>query len=189
MSTLATVTLAPLAWKPSPNCSSRRGQAVTHLVWHATDGHYAPAIAWLDTPTTYNADGSVKSGPDASAHAVVREDGGETSQLVALAAKAWHAEAWNAFTVGIEHASLDRGFASHQQLLQSARLFGWLCLHYQIPPVAGLHRPRGIVRHRDLGAAGGGHQDGPSDLIWYGEFLPAVHAELVRAGYRKAYLR
>ena len=134
------VVLAPLVQRRSPNQSSRRGTAITHLVLHATAGAYAGAIAWLCTPTTYNPDGSVKSGPDASAHLVIREDGGEATQLVHLAAKAWHAEAWNAFTVGVEHASLGRGFASSAQLAESARVFAWLCHDLGIPPVFGLHR-------------------------------------------------
>lgn len=181
--------LAPLVWERSPNYSSRRGRHVTHLVWHATIGHYAPSIHWLCEPTVYNADGSVRSGPDASAHLVVEERGEETTQLVKLADKAWHAEAWNGFTVGVEHASLDQGFASHAQLAQSARLLAFLCHVYGIPPVHGLHKPRGIVRHRDLGVAGGSHHDGPNDLVWFGEYLPRVHHELTAGGFRKAYTR
>lgn len=181
--------LAPLVWKPSPNFSSRRGAAITHLVWHATIGHYLPSIRWLREPTVYDSHGNVVSGPDASAHAVLREDGGELSQLVAIANKAWHAAAWNAFTIGVEHASLDQGFASHAQLLESARLFAFFCHVHGIPPIHGLHKPRGIVRHRDLGAAGGSHHNGPSDQVWFGEYLPLVHEELVTGGFRKIYTR
>ena len=181
------VVLAPLVQRRSPNQSSRRGAAITHLVWHSTAGHYAGAISWLCTPTTYNPDGSVKSGPDASAHLVIREDGGEATQLVHLAAKAWHAEAWNGFTVGVEHASLGASFASSAQLSESARVFAWLCHTLGLPPVYGLHRPRGIVRHRDLGIAGGGHSDGPSDQVWFHEYLPAVQHECVRGGFRKTW--
>lgn len=181
--------LAPLLWKRSPNFSSRRGAAVTHLVWHATIGHYEPSIAWLCEPTIYDAKGNVVSGPDASAHLVMDEHGDESTQLVLMIEKAWHAEAWNAFTVGIEHASLGQGFATHTQLTQSALLFGWLCRHFNIPPVHGLHKPRGIVRHRDLGVAGGGHHDGPNDLVWFGEYLPLVHHFYSNHSYRKAYLR
>jgi hypothetical protein len=108
---------------------------------------------------------------------------------VKLSEKAWHAVAWNGFSVGVEHASLVQGFASHDQLLQSARLFADLCHEFGIPPIHGLHKPRGIVRHRDLGAAGGGHRDGPSDDVWFGHYLPAVHRELTRGGFRKAYAR
>ena len=172
-------TLAPLIWKPSPNYSSRHGRQVTHLVWHATAGRYGPSVAWLRNPVA-----------DASAHLVVREDGGETTQLVKLAAKAWHAyPTWNLISVGVEHASLGRGFASRAQLEQSARLFAFLCHLLKIPPVHGLHRPRGIVRHRDLGAAGGNHGDGPSDAVWFGEYLPLVQHELARGHFRKTYTR
>lgn len=181
------VVLASLVQRRSPNFSSRRGRSITHLVWHSTAGSYAGAIGWLCTPTKYRADGTVLSGPDASAHAVIREDGGEVTQLVHLADKAWHAEAWNAWSVGIEHASLSRGFASPAQMYESARVFAWLCHRYGIPPLDGLHRPRGIVYHRELGIAGGGHSDGPSPATW-SSFLELVHEELVRGGFRKDYL-
>lgn len=169
-------TLAPLVQRRSPNYSTRHGATVTHLVWHATAGKYAPSISWLCNPAA-----------DASAHLVVREDGGEVTQLVHLAKKAWHAAAWNAFTVAVEHASLGRGFASSVQLAESARLFAWLCHRYGLPPVYGLHRPRGLVRHRDLGIAGGGHTDGPTDQVWFHEYLPLVQHELVRGGFRKTW--
>lgn len=169
--------LPELVQRPSVNQSSRHDTTVTHLVWHATAGPYAPSIAWLCNPDS-----------DASAHLVLREDGSEATQLVHLAAKAWHAyPTWNAFSVGVEHASLGAGFASHEQLLRSQRIFGWLCLHLAIPPVFGLHRPRGLVRHRDLGIAGGNHADGPTDQVWFNEYLPGVQAELARGGYRKTW--
>ena len=171
-----TVVLPQLVQRKTPNQSSRNGQAVTHLVWHATACHYAPSISWLCNPLA-----------QASAHLVIREDGGEATQLVHLAQKAWHAVAWNGFSVGVEHASLGAGFASHEQLLISARVFGWLCWHLEIPPVFGLHKPRGIVRHRDLGIVGGGHSDGPSDQVWFHEYLPAVQAEVTRGGFRKTW--
>ena len=168
--------LPPLKQKHTPNQSSRNGQAITHLVWHATAGHYTPSIFWLCQPAA-----------DASAHLVLREDGGEATQLVNLEAKAWHAVAWNGFSVGVEHASMGAGFASSPQVEVSARVFGWLCWHLNIPPVFGLHRPRGIVRHRDLGRAGGGHSDGPTDQVWFHEYLPAVQNEVARGGFRKVW--
>jgi hypothetical protein len=168
--------LAPLVQRKTPNQSSRRGTAITHLVWHATAGDYHPSVEWLCNPAA-----------DASAHLVIREDGGEATQLVHLAQKAWHAVAANGYSVGVEHASRGAGFSSHAQLLESARVFGWLCWHLGIPPVFGLHRPKGIVRHRDLGLAGGGHSDGPPDHRWFTEYLPAVQNELARGGFRKVW--
>lgn len=174
-----TEVLAPLVWKRSPNFSSRHGQPVTHLLWHSTIGAYAGSCSWLCSPAA-----------DASAHLVVNEHGTETTQLVKLNDKAWHAYPyWNLRSVGVEHASLTQGFATEDQLVQSARLFGWLCVHFGIPPVHGLGRPSGILRHRDLGASGGGHHDGPSDKVWFHEYLPAVQANVHAGGYRKAYAR
>lgn len=171
------VVLPPLVWKPSPNYSTRNGAVIRRIVWHATAGRYAPSVAWLRNPAA-----------QASAHLVIREDGGECSQLVRLEDKAWHAEAANADSIGVEHASLTADFASHVQRDESARVVAWLCHRYRIPPLDATHRPSGIVRHRSLGAAGGGHSDGPSDDAW-GDYLERVHAELVRGGFRKTYAR
>lgn len=172
----AVTVLPPLIQHPSPNQSSRNGQGITHLVWHATVGHYEPSVVWLCNPAA-----------QASAHLVIREDGGEATQLVHLPEKAWHAVAWNGFSVGVEHASLGQGFASSEQERVSARVFGWLCHTLDIPPVHGIGKPRGIVRHRDLGVAGGGHYDGPSDAVWFKVYLPAVQRELARGGFRKTW--
>lgn len=172
------VVLAPLVWKPSPNYSSRNGARVRRIVWHATAGPYASSVSWLRNPAA-----------DASAHLVIREDGGEVTQLVKLADKAWHAVAANTDSVGVEHASLGAGFSGDlRQIGESARVIAWLCHRYGIPPLDATHRPTGIVRHRSLGAAGGGHSDGPSDTVW-GHYLELVHAELVRGGFRKLWAR
>ena len=168
--------LPPLVQRKTPNQSSRHGSAVTHIVWHATAGHYAPSIAWLCNPAA-----------DASAHLVLKEDGIECTQLVHLDQKAWHAVSWNAWSVGVEHASLGSGFASTAQLERSARIFGWLCWHLNIPPVFGLYKSKGIVRHCDLGVSGGGHSDGPADQVWFKTYLPAVQAEVARGGFRKTW--
>lgn len=170
------VVLSPLVQRRSPNRSSRNGQHATHLVWHSTAGPYEASVGWLCNPISR-----------ASAHIVLDEHGAEASQLVQLAVKAWACEGWNGFTVNVEHASLGRGFASSAQLAESARVFAWLCWKLEIPPVYGLHRPRGIVRHRDLGAAGGNHSDGPTDQVWFHEYLPAVQHELARGGFRKTW--
>ena len=168
--------LPPLVQKRTPNQSSRNGARITHLVWHATAGPYRPSVDWLCDPRA-----------DASAHLVLDEHGANATQLVHLGMKAWHAVAANGYSVGVEHASLGAGFASSQQVAESARVFAWLCWHLGIPPVFGLHRPSGLVRHRDLGLAGGGHADGPSDQVWFHEYIPAVRAELVRGGFRKTW--
>lgn len=176
----AAIVLPPLVWKPTPNVSSRGGEKVRLLVWHETAGAYAGAVSWLCNPAA-----------QASAHLVVREDGLEATQLVPLAEKAWHAVAFNSESIGVEHANtLARGFATEQQLEVSARIFGWLCLQYGIPPRwSRTGSDPGITRHKDLGAAGGGHfQCGTDDTDWQ-RFLVMVQHELERGGYRKAWAR
>ncbi len=175
---MAGVVLPPLVQRHTPNQSSRHGTRVDLLVWHETAGAYAGSVSWLCNPAS-----------DASAHLVIREDGGEATQLVPLEAKAWHAEAFNARSVGVEHANVTaKGYATERQLEVSARVFGWLCLRLGIPPrFARGGVGRGVCRHLDLGALGGGHTScGPGDEAW-ARFLTMVHAEIERGGYRKAW--
>ncbi|HEU0032078.1 MAG TPA: N-acetylmuramoyl-L-alanine amidase [Kofleriaceae bacterium] len=102
-------------WRPSPNYNSRGGSGVSLVVIHSCEGNYAACWGWLRN-----------SAAQASAHYVVKEDGGEVTQLVSEANRAWHVAATydcaraggsqcnkngistNTFSVGIEHA----GFAS-----------------------------------------------------------------------------
>lgn len=162
----------------SPNHSTRHGERIRLLVWHETAGAYDGSVAWLCNPAA-----------QASAHLVVREDGGEVSQLVKLADKAWHAAAYNPESVGVEHANVTaKGYSTEAQLRISARVFGWLCLHCGVPPrFARGGVGAGICRHLDLGALGGGHtQCGPGDETFH-RFLTMVHAEIERGGYRKTW--
>lgn len=174
------VTLPPLVEKRTPNHSSRHGAPVSLLVWHETAGSYAGSVSWLQSP---------RSG--ASAHLVIREDGREATQLVALSEKAWHAAAFNPQSVGIEHANTTpQGYASEHQLEVSARVFGWLCLHFSIPPRWSHDgRSPGIARHSDLGILGGGHFSCGPELGTWQRFLSMVHDEIERGGYRKRWLR
>jgi N-acetyl-anhydromuramyl-L-alanine amidase AmpD len=84
------VVLPPLVERHTPNFSSRHSAKVRLLVWHETAGPYLGAISWLCNPAA-----------QASAHLVIREDGGECTQLVPLAEKAWHAAFYNPVSVGV----------------------------------------------------------------------------------------
>jgi N-acetyl-anhydromuramyl-L-alanine amidase AmpD len=106
---------APAILRASPNWNSRGGSAVSLVVIHSCEGNYSGCWSWLRNTAA-----------GASAHYVVKEDGGEISQLVREADRAWHVAAayqcslaggaqcnkngisTNTFSVGIEHA----GFAS-----------------------------------------------------------------------------
>ena len=170
------VVLPRLVQAHTPNQSSRHGTKIDLLVWHETAGSYAGSVAWLENPRS-----------QASAHLVIREDGGECTQLVHLESTAWHAAAYNPRSVGVEHANTrPQGYASDAQMAVSARVFGWLCLHLGIPPryARGGVGP-GICRHLDLGALGGSHYSCGihPDAEWL-TFLGMVHAEIIRGGYK-----
>ena len=174
------VILPPLTWQPSPNYSSRHGARIDLIVWHETAGSYASAVSWLCNPVS-----------QASAHLVVREDGLEATQLVKLADKAWTQVQFNSRAIGVEHANTTpKGYATEYQLRVSARIFGWLCLKHNVPPRWSRDGSgRGITRHLDLGAAGGGHtQCGPGLADWQ-RLVVMVGDEIERGGYRKTWAR
>lgn len=181
--------LAPLVQKRSPNRSTRHGTKIDLLVWHESAGFYKSGVQWLCTPTVRDSHGNVLSGPDASCHLFVREDGGEVTQLVPLADKAWHAANFNSRSVGVEHANITaKGYATDTQLRESARIFAWLCWHLNVPPrwARGGSGP-GVCFHGELGAAGGGHPScGPDHTGWL-RFLDLLHAEIKRGGFRKTW--
>src|SRR5439155_18761618 len=158
--------------------SSRHGTPVQLLVWHETAGAYAGSVNWL-----------CNSAAQASAHLVLREDGGECTQLVKLSEKAWHAASFNPQSVGVEHANVTaKGYSTEAQLEVSARIFGWLCLHLGVPPRWSRDgRTPGVTRHMDLGWAGGGHTQCGPDLSGWLRFLDLLHAEIKRGGYRKTW--
>lgn len=170
------VILPPLVQRHTPNQSSRHGTRVDLLVWHETAGAYTGAVSWLCNPAA-----------QASAHLVVREDGLEATQLVHLKQKAWHAAAYNSRSVGVEHANITmKGYATDHQLQVSARIFGWLCLHLDVPPRWARHGVgKGVCYHGELGAAGGGHPACGPDATGWLRFLELLHHELERGGYRK----
>jgi N-acetyl-anhydromuramyl-L-alanine amidase AmpD len=174
------VVLPPLKWLPSPNHSSRNGAKIDLLVYHETAGHYPSDCSWLCNPKA-----------EASATAVVREDGGEVTQLVRVHDKAWAQAAYNARAIGVEHSNITaKGFSSEAQLAASARLFAWLAWKLDIPVKIsrGGHGP-GICRHLDLGAAGGGHTQcgmGDKDFLRWFEL---IHHERQRGGFRPDYLK
>jgi hypothetical protein len=181
---MTAVVLPPLLQRRTANQSSRHGAHIDLLVWHETAGAYKGSIDWLCNPAS-----------DASAHLVVREDGGEVTQLVRLSDKAWHAETFNARSVGVEHANVTaKGYATDAQLRESARIFGWLIAQsprlfgQQIPPRwARNGNGPGVCYHGELGAAGGGHTAcGPDHSGWL-RLLDLLRAELKRGGYKRTW--
>lgn len=101
---------AGVTWLPSPNYNSRGGSRVEMVVIHTCEGAYSGCVGWLR-----------QSQAQASAHYVVKENGGQVAQLVDENNRAWHVAASyrkslngnqlparngqsvNTFSIGIEH--------------------------------------------------------------------------------------
>lgn len=167
--------LPPLIYLPSPNQSYRLGARVDGIVIHETEGGFTGACSWLRNPRS-----------DASAAAVLREDGLLLAQLVPWGRKAWHAANANRYTLGLELAGFTANPNKPEQLARAERIVAWWCKTFSIPAHQGDARGhRGIVRHRDLGAYGGGHHD-PGGFDWHA-FLAGVNKQLRIGGFRTHY--
>ena len=169
------VTLPPLYYTSTPNQSTRRGQKITGIVIHETEGNFIGAVGWLMRPAT-----------EASAHGVLNEDGTKFAQLVPWGMKAWHAENANPYTLGLELAGFTRTVNNPDQIVVAARIVGYWCTKYGIAPQqAQLHGAYGLCRHVDLGEFGGGHHD-PGGFLW-SSFIKRVAIEVKRGGFRPSW--
>ncbi len=141
--------LPTLKQVPSPNYSSRGGARISKIVVHDTEGSYAGAVAWF-----------TQTRSQVSAHLVMREDGGEVTQMVPLNEKAWHVCNLNPATIGIEGAGVEAQGFSDAWWRSMATIVAWLLHRYQLPcRWAAGGAGDGFCSHHDLGQAGGGHGD------------------------------
>lgn len=173
------VVLPPITYSESGNQSDRQGSPVTLVVVHDTEGNYAGSISWLRNP-----------GAQASAHLVLKEDGSEATQLVPWSRKAWHAVAFNRFSIGLEMAGIARLGFRDEELRRAARIVAFFLHKYGLPP---RHvRPKsdgsigkGFTLHQDLGVAGGGHHDPGFTSAKSRWFDALVAFEYQRGGFRQ----
>jgi N-acetyl-anhydromuramyl-L-alanine amidase AmpD len=171
------VTLPPLKTVWSPNWSER-SDTIDLIVVHDTEGGYEGAVAWFR---------SVAS--QVSAHIVLREDGGEATQCVPYAKKAWHAAAYNSRSIGLELA----GLASHgyyqAELRHATRIVAFFLRRHKLPPIlrnpAAGHDGPGFTFHQYLGPAGGSHSDPGFSPEQARAFAALVKSEYDRGGFRK----
>ena len=168
--------LPELVQQPSRNYSSRRGARVRLFVWHSTIGSYRSAVAWLDN-----------SAAQASSHVVEREDGQQATQLVAWNDKAWTQAAYNSVAESNEMAGPPH---SLNQLRVAARICAGRLKKRGLPPrYARGGIGVGFTRHRDLGAAGGGHHDPILSPAQWALCCHLVKAEYLRNGFKPAWGR
>lgn len=162
--------LPPIVFLPTPNKSARRS-AVSGLVVHETEGGYLGAVSWLRQERA-----------NASAHLVLREDGGHCTQLVPFGDRAWHAANANDWTVGLELSGFTAASNDPAQLAAAARIIALVCHRFDIPVRRGGDDGRGgITTHRQLGTFGGGHHDPGGFSV--DALIGAAARELSRGGF------
>ncbi|MBX3460229.1 MAG: N-acetylmuramoyl-L-alanine amidase [Planctomycetes bacterium] len=115
-----------IIWDPSPNYTAGRTVAIDSIVIHTTEGSYNGAVSWLKNPSS-----------GASAHYVIREDGGQIKQLVADNNRAWHATYYNNRSIGIECAGFAGQASTWTQGILPALydLVAWLCYTHGVSAV------------------------------------------------------
>lgn len=170
---------APLPFRESPNQSPRQHGITPYLiVVHRPVGAYGPSIEWLCNPRS-----------QVSAHVITEGNGtgvDVATQLVPWERKAWACASFNSVSYNVEvdddaWNGLDPGaFAT------AARICGFICAKTGIPAVWSRDATRkpGLVRHLDLGRAGGGHSDPTDDVALWRSFVRQTAVELERGGFR-----
>lgn len=144
----------------SPNKSYRSLAAVKLIVVHSTEGGNVKGLADLVNLGGWFANPSAQ----VSSH-VATDAEGHSARYVRDADKAWHCAAFNGVSLGIEQV----GRASQSswpdaQERETARWIAYWSKLHGIPVQKGAVSggrvvKAGVVRHSDLGAAGGNHND------------------------------
>jgi hypothetical protein len=172
------VTLPPLRQHPSPNQSARAHGIVPYLiVLHRPVGGYASAERTL-----------TKQGSGVSAH-ILTDSNREAVQLVPWDRKSWTAASFNSASYNIEVDDNAWDGTDWDAFRAAARIVAYLCMRTGIPPVwtrDPLTTP-GVIRHYDLGAAGGGHTDPTRDRKLWRTFVARVKDEYDHGEFRPVY--
>lgn len=141
-------------WLASPNYSSGRS-SYEFVVIHTTQGSYAGTLSWFQNTAS-----------QVSSHYVVRSSDGAITQMVEHRNTAWHAQCYNARSIGIEHEGYvaDPGrWYTDAMYTESAKLTRWIADRHGIPK----NRTH-IIGHAEVapGCNTGGHTDPGSGWNW-----------------------
>jgi len=175
------VLLPRLEQSPSPNQSARRlykGQKPYLIVVHRPAGGYQASIDWLCDPASED-----------SAHVITEHD--RATQLVPWDRKAWACQTFNSVSYNVEVDDNAWNHTDEVAFRHAARIVAFLCYKTNIPPAwsrTPTHIP-GVVRHFDLGSAGGGHSDPTTDDVEWARFLVRVRYEVKRQNFRTTWGR
>jgi hypothetical protein len=145
----------------SPMYSSR-GTSITGVIIHATVSHNIMRAA-----SDLAAIGSVFHHEEASAHVCTDADS-TSARYVNDAQKAWAVCAYNSSTLSIEQISMSTESEKTwlgpwlPEVIETARWVARWSIKYRIPIKRGKivgGKVIGVMTHKELGAAGGGHVD------------------------------
>jgi hypothetical protein len=176
----------PLKFVASPNFSDRlHGIKPYLIVCHRPVGGFEGSLRTLTAKSSTN---------PVSSH--ILTEGRNTGVDVATQLVEWHKKAWAAAafnSVGYQLEIDDDAWDGDDlgAAFTAARIVGFLCRRTGIPPTWSkkpLH-DAGVIRHYDLGAAGGGHTDPTTDPVMWRWFIRQCQREYDRAGYRKVWGR
>lgn len=151
----------------SCNQSARSGK-IQLIVMHSTEGWNYPGDqdlkslgSWFNNP---RAQASCHVGVDAE---------GNSGKYVNDSEKAWHCAAYNSAALGIEHVGfMKQKFWPNAQYRKSAKYVAYWSRKHKIPIQKakvsdGKVLQPGLIRHSELGVAGGNHGDpGKAFNIW-----------------------
>ncbi len=141
-------------WIASPNYTAGRSSYLNVLI-HTTQGSYAGTVSWFQNTAS-----------NVSSHYVVRSSDGQITQMVEHKNTAWHAQCYNARSVGIEHEGFVADPAkwyTEAMYNASAKLTRWIADRHGIP------RDRShIIGHREVpsNCNTGGHTDPGTGWNW-----------------------
>lgn len=144
----------------SPNRSARSLSQVKLIVVHSTEGGNVPGLGDLVGLGGWFAN----RGAQVSSH-VATDAEGNSARYVADRDKAWHCGGFNSVSLGIEQVGRAAQLSwPVEQEKETARWIAYWSKLHGIPIQKGAVRggsvvKSGIVRHSDLGAAGGNHHD------------------------------
>lgn len=171
----------PLPWRSSQNESARLHGITPYLiVLHRPVGLYGPSIKWLR-----------ESRGDQAVSAHIITEGNNTGVDVATQLVQWHRKAWAAAafnSVGYQLEVDDDAWDGDDlgaafTAMRICAFIGWktgIPMQWSLRP---LSQP-GLVRHFDLGRAGGNHTDPTTDTAYWRWFVRGCQRERDRGRFR-----
>lgn len=175
--------LPDLDWVRSPNFSNRLHGVPYLVVMHRPVGGFEGSLKTLTDPKA-----------QVSAHVLTEGNGtgvDKATQLVPWDKKSWSCAAFNSQSYNIEADDDAWDGDDWSAFYEAAHIAAFICHMTGIPPMWShdpLHQA-GVIRHLDLGRAGGGHSDPTSNLTIWRNFIRQIEHDVLHTGWRQSWGR